>query len=168
MKKNSDFFLDIPEQRLLSLSVQFPSIRTTAFHQESLFLDKPFPQHSTVTDDVRILKYKTMKMTTNDVRMVRLVCNSVLHGEIEIHDLLIYLTFLFSDQPSYETSFGRSNLRSELRIHISLTVKNIIFLESCQHMPISVLGRSKRYISNSLYFPSRCKSSSVTTFVVLK
>ena len=55
-----------------------------------------------------------MKMTTNDVRMVRLVCNSVLHGEIEIHDLLICLTFLLSDQPSYETSFGRSNLRSEV------------------------------------------------------
>ena len=55
-----------------------------------------------------------MKIATNGARMVRLVCNSVLHGEIEIHDLLICLTFLFSDQPSYETSFGRNNLRSEV------------------------------------------------------
>ena len=57
---------------------------------------------------------------------------------------------------------------AKLRIHISLKVKKNIFLESYQHMPISVLLRSKRDISNSLYFPSGSKSSSVITFVVLK
>ena len=44
-----------------------------------IFSKPLFRRRSTVPDDVCILKYKTMKMATNDARMVQLVCNSVLH-----------------------------------------------------------------------------------------